>query len=676
MKRTRSPSPEGRLASPILAMDGYDEINRFMCSKIEEQDAAMVTVTEKLQQLCKARNGLLHDGPQNLSKLVFAGPSGCGKTETVRCLRYLLGMEGGYENEGQFIEVEPDGELDTLVISLNQALNTYDDREEQQVLRYRRKYPRFMMMIVDDVSTRFISSINTLLSSARLTTPLHSFRLPQETMLLIVFTCNYGEAQIREMKYRVEHEACYFIQSDMYQHELTKNQVTAMGKVVPFYPLKPAALRSILMKRLEEFIANSDICQQFGEIKYDGNVKNMLIDKVIDLTLPGCGIRSGLGELFEKINGFFEKALRELNRKEKELKLRKNKQQQLQQHGDDGNVVNNLLVLSLREIDAKEMEAKLEEECDAFIREIIQSLLKDPQSMEMIQYHREKDEHINALSMHFDTHHLATSDLCGSVVYAHQQNNLFNHCSFGVSQAKYKRLKEENKGLRRAIDRVGTLLYQHGTANVGGANKHSAPIFKEIRDILTESTRDIVMYNDLDDSDDDLGDADDEYDENDVYRPSIIRNRVEEVLIEEKEGNHSGEMKQLTYQEQQKIISDTTTTSTSEEEEEEEETKADRWIRLYGNLDSDELSDVSLPTSIDESSGEERKKRKETLKRKNNALKEKLLRQERPQFKICKGDCGLLKSVRSFNPTLKSNRGGPKLSLRGECNYCRKPKKK
>lgn len=642
---------EGCLASPILSMDGYDEIYRFLCSKIEEQSTAMVTVTEKLQQLCKSRGGA-HDGPQNLCKLVFAGPSGCGKTETVKWLLYLLGMDTGYEHEGQFIRVEPDSESGALAHSLNEALNIYakdENRGGAPLTNNRRRYPRFMMMIIDDVSTRFIASITSLLNSGRYTTPTQSFRLPSETMLLVVFTCNYGEAQIREMKYRVEHEATYFIQSDMYQNELSKNQVALMGKVIPFYPLKPATLRSILMKRLEEFIASSDICQQFGEVKYDGDVKNMLIDKVIDLTAPGCGIRSGLGELFEKIDGFFEKALRELNRKERELKLRDKKKRDDEVVSSE--TANNLLVLSLREIDSKEMEAKLEKECDEFIREIIQGLLKDPQSLEMIQYHREKHENINALSMHFDMHHLVTSDLCGSVVYAHQQNNLFNHCQFGVSHAKYTRLKEQNKGLKRAIERVGTLLYQHGSKG-----KRSPPVFKEIKEILTESTKDMV----LDDED-----TQSEYDEPEY---GAYHGRVEEIEM----ADQSGGVRQIV---RQSSIS-TSTSEEEEEEEEERESKTDKIIRLYGGLNPDELSDISLPSEIDESSGEEREREAANTKQRNKALKEKLLRRVRHEVQVCQGPCGQLKSVLSFNPQLRNYSRGPEITFRDDCNRCRCRKRK
>ncbi len=94
-KRQRSPSPEKNrgLPSPILGLSGYDEIHNFLCSKIKEQNNAVVAVTEKLQQLSKSKPS--HEGPANIYKLLFAGPSGCGKTETVRWIKYLLGMDAG-----------------------------------------------------------------------------------------------------------------------------------------------------------------------------------------------------------------------------------------------------------------------------------------------------------------------------------------------------------------------------------------------------------------------------------------------------------------------------------------------------------------------------------------------------------------------------------------------------
>lgn len=651
-KRNRSPSPEKmreRLASPLLTMNGgYDEILEFLCHKIKEQRGGMITVTEKLEQMRKWKGHAQpqqQDGPPNLWKLVFAGPTGCGKTECVRWLKYLLGMDKGYEHEGQFIEVERDDDLETLISMFNECLNLYNDDYHRghghHHLLQERQYPRFILLTMDNLTPTFLASIKSLLSSGHHAS---SFRLPTETMLLIVFTCNYGESQIRGMRHRAEHEAIHFIQRDMNQHELSEAQVRLMGRVVPFYPLKAATLREILMERLEHFIRDSEICRQFGEIKYDGDVKNKLIDKVIDLAGPGWGIRCGLGELFDKINGFFEKALRELTRREKEF-------QQLSRNDvatTDG------LVISLREIDTKEMEAKLEKECDQFIRDIIHNLLKDPQSLEMIEYHREKNEHINALSMRFDQHHLATSDLCGSVIYAHQQNTLYNHCQFGVPHRKYERLKEENRGLRRAIEKVGSLIHENKSKR-----QSSPPLFKEIRHVITESTKYIPFNSDTDDENDDSSNSD----------IATLNGRVEEVIDNDEKIQRSLSLHHMS--------TDSSSTSTSSSSEEEVEGKVDRIIRLYGGIDAAQLEEMSLPSEIDESSGEDRARAIKQIKEKKKKLKEKLFnkKKQKVQKSKCK-TCGEYKDLECFNPQLKERKKGASyLSFRKECGSCRSTKK-
>ena len=106
----------------------------------------------------------------------------------------------------------------------------------------------------------------------------------------------------------------------------------------------------------------------------------------------------------------------------------------------------------------------------------------------------------------------------------------------------------------------------------------------------------------------------------------------------------------------------------------ERESNTDKIIRLYGNLNPDELSDISLPSEIDESSGDEREKIKERAKKRDKVLKEKLLKQMRHQLITCQGPCRQSRTIRSFNPQLRKYGTGPTITWRKWCNSCRKRK--
>lgn len=684
-KRLRSPSSSSntrheRLISPIHAFHDVDELYAFLRSKIKEQDPAMFTIAEKLLQMRDKRD-YAHNSQLNVFRLLFSGPSGCGKTETVRWMRYLLGMDPGYEHERQYIDVGKEDKTEghhqvvrpepsALALSLNKAVCAYhsdasDDTTEEEEendngyghdermvttydqkrhknststtsssnnnskKRVRLRPPRFLMIAVDEADTlpkTFTSQMNQLLANGWTMTNQDreaSFQLPDETTLVIVFTCNYGEGELRKLKFKAHQTAINHIRLDMLQKaEMSETAIDRMGDIVPFYPLQTETLRDILMERLEQFMKDTSICKQFGEITYNGDVKKLLIDKVINLTEAGRGIRQGLGRLLEKIGDFFKKALDELHRKGLEN-------------------AKNALIMTLREIDLKHFDEQMEKECEQFVQEIMRCLLNDPRSIGTIQEYRAKQENLNALSMFVGERHLISSEL-GAVIYTHQQNQLFNRCQFGASPVQVARLKEENHELKETIGKVDTLVGQTTDASL---------FYEKVKDIVTESKKNLRRY-----SEEGSGGP----------RRLALDNRVEEIISDMSDSDSSSISSS--------ISSTTTTSSTSSEEEEDlekqREAKFQNLLHRYAHLDPHDLEEVDLSSEIDEDSEDDKLRIVQQKKQRKKKQLERLIKKH-PFVKCI--ECKENKHVRCFNPTLYvAIKTGMRILHRKQCNACRK----
>ncbi len=342
----------------------------------------------------------------------------------------------------------------------------------------------------------------------------------------------------------------------------------------------------------------------------------------------------------------------------------------------------------------------------------------------MIQYHRERNEHINALSMHFDNHHLASSDLCGTVVYVEQQNNVYNHCRFGKSPVKYQRMKQQNRELKQAFNRVTSLI---------GTDKSTPHTNAEIEAII--SNVNTMHHNTSSDSYDEQDHDNDEEEYN--YAHSFVRNtdnqrhsytpasrritgRVSELSNHSGEGNchtmaitpHSSVHNTITAhpytQNQQQLLrhntnmrnnnncvnvsnSSSTTSSiisSTSSTSSEEETGKEILIRRFANFDPDdssELSNISLgdiPSLADDSSTEENrirdqrrlvreKKRRDKQRRRRRKEITKLLKPIKYSLKTCI-KCNGEFPPDAFNPQLKkSPKLGSYVVLRKKCNGCR-----
>lgn len=439
------------LPAPVRGKD-YKEIEDILKSRVKEQDSAMRTISDNLYAVLTTKQSFAGVGKPRLYKMLFAGTSGCGKTETAHTIRYMLGMEAGYEYQDQYVFIDGStinndtqmnaqlgaspglvgyGDKNTLAHRLNRALKLSGGGEDDT------RRPEYIMLFIDEIDkahTDFLVVLNGLLDAGIFEAACgERFTLPLETIMLVIFTTNYGEMGIASMKYRYAPQGELFVKQAMMENKLRENTIERMGRIVIFYPLGGAVLKKILMARLEHYISESEISKQFGEnrIEYQDDVKDFLIDKVVAATDSGKGVRSGLRGLFENVHVFFQKALCELNKMVSK--------EELANLGPDEKIV-----ISRREIDHKHFvnfEESLERECELFMRHIVKSLLEDPHCRDLIPAYTEKKEPIDAMSVHFAGRHIVSSCF-GSGVVMIQQNNLYQNCTFAAVPEDYSHLKQ------------------------------------------------------------------------------------------------------------------------------------------------------------------------------------------------------------------------------------------
>lgn len=643
-KRSRSPSPLSSdsdtkkfLVPPIDELPYMGHIEKFLQSKIREQNIAVRTLALKLVNI---RNRTSYTGhvPPNLHKLLFTGTSGCGKTETARWVKHLFGMDYGYEYERQYIEVTKDRKEDEVIETVRPDANALIDRLNM-ALKYcgeddeKRRcgvYPRFIMLLIDEIDSMddaFVCNISSLLRSGCQTNSetKRSFQLPRETTLIIVFTANYGEEGIRLIpKPYIDNTAKLCVCEDMIQRGMSENTIRQMGDIVPFYPLNTETLKVILMGRLEQFIEESPLCAQFGEITYDGNVKNLLIDKVINLTEQGRGIRQGLGKLLENIGEFFETALYELH--------------------DKGHVVENVkntLVVTLREIDLKNFDEQMEREWEPFLNDIMRSIMANPCLHGTISEYRTKEESVDTISMFMgsrnDSPHLTSTVLDMATGFATQQNSLFNSC-FGTSPIQVVRLKEKNQELENTLDKVESLVNK---------NKNDPFFHQKVKDVVTKSKKTLSRYEDS--------------------TTKLLKWSTTPSPCSDESGESSPVITRCSVS-----SSSSSSSSSSFEEEKAMPTVIERVLAKYATTTRQELDELTLSSEVDQDSEEDRRLEQERNQRNDKRLFMKLMKKHAQKMRVC-GECGLPKNAYSYNPRLcKSRIGKPAIiSFRTLCNICR-----
>jgi hypothetical protein len=545
------------LPTPLEKMS-YDEIETFLRSKIKEQDAAIRTITDQLFIIRNTKKSLYGENKPLLYKMTFSGTSGCGKTETVLWIKHLLGMDTGYIYEHQYIEIDGSlmiddtqinaltgaapglighGDANSLGHRLNMALRMESEEEEETAIRSRKNNnnnkksnnnndkrleqlrvlrrkekgsPRYILLFLDEVdkaSPLLMASINGLIDTGHYAT-LHGppFKLPRETALIVIFTANYAAEEIRALPYRNTHQAVGLVETSMKNGFLKDNNIERMGQIVIFYSLDKEAMKRLLMSRLDQYIAESDMARQYGESRVQsvGDVKDFLIERVLAMSDSGRGVRNGMRKLFENINVLFQRALAE---------LRRIVEQEKQEIGP-----NDKIILSRKEFDAEEVDIDPEQACKHIVNDIIMSLLKDPHCRDMLPYHRETGQKIDAMSMHFGERHLVTTPFACVTVNIHH-NTIFNGCKLGVDIKKHNRLREKFRAQQGTLDEIETVV------EAAEEKRAKDPFYNRVKQIMAKhKTDDEDDYDDDDDEDDDEEDDDEE-------QAMLLANKVKSRLL-------------------------------------------------------------------------------------------------------------------------------------------------
>lgn len=337
-KKTCQPTPEQtkqtcKLA-PARTIHGFLEIEAHFRTRIRDQDTAIQHIAASLSRALANSNDEKRDTSEtSIYTMTLCGPTGCGKTETALALKNFLGMDNGYEYGGQFIELDGStyGES-TQINSVTgggaglvgyQDGNSLSERLLKAVDDYRTSDdaapPPYLMLFIDEIDKAdpgFLRNLNGLLGAGKYVSPSgKSFYLPQGTLLFVVLTANYGASAIAAMTGRNDDLAQQYIREDMRSRDMQDCTIGRLGQLLPYYPIKREILYALMVEKLETFIACSPMAKRYGakNILYKEEVKEGLVNSVLDKMDHYCGIRGGLEHLFKKLNLLFEISYAKLN---------------------------------------------------------------------------------------------------------------------------------------------------------------------------------------------------------------------------------------------------------------------------------------------------------------------------------------------------------------------------
>lgn len=530
--------------APIKQLTDYKAIYEFLRSKIKDQDAPIQSIAMVLDDVIVRDYSIYGPDKPLIFKFTIAGTSGSGKTETVHWITHIMGMAQGYEYQNQFISIDASVMADDQQVSavtgaapglvghdeekslahrLNRALRLYVGPRLRAILakkttnpvQYKRELlayksepletPPYLFVFIDEIdkaSPMFMRAINGFLDTANYCTPDGSedFVLPRGVKLLIIFTCNYGDTMIARMGgRRNKDEAEQYALDAMREHGLGDNNIERLGTIYIFFPLERDSLKAILAERLDECIRNTPIAKQYGEdrIVYSDEVKNELLDKILDMTDTGRGVRNGLRVLFDNVNTLFKTALHALN------KMLRNKTLPASA------LIEEKIVITADEIDMALFRQSLEDECQAFVKDvlykdIVLALLDDPQCLTTLREHghdpykvymstnnnsnsnnnnqlqKREGPRIDTMSMFIGNRHVASCSFgVTNVTLHHNTTNIYIN-----SSSEAKRLREENQGLRQTLSHIVDLIDDEENGDPHEFYKKVKRVTSERRDLL------------------------------------------------------------------------------------------------------------------------------------------------------------------------------------------------
>lgn len=396
-----------------------------------------------------------------LHTIILAGPIGTGKSATVKCLRHLLGMDDGYENETLFIEIDVTSCTDnntiqkdsvSLIDRLNRAIGSHADKE-----------PPYVMIFIDDyhhTSQAFRLLLTKLMEKGQYkASESKHFSLPKHTALLVVCTSHYGSEEIIKMDEQCDDNAKRFISRAM-QHDGTTIQNHNL--LLPYYPLGDETLRQLLGQKLDNYINSSRIQKRAGVevLKSTPEMKHTLIEHVLTRVDRRCGMQDGERMLKDKLNVFFETGFAVIDKMREGL-------------GADTVAP---VFLDSYTFDTRLFGEILDKELERVTGDLIRTIRENPQNK---QYLAKCDPHLNgrveALSMRY-----GKEPVCGVIMNV-TYINVNNY--YDIDETT-KVLKDKNKKLKACIMAINAVVDRKDS-------RHTIDdIIKNHHELLNESSDD------------------------------------------------------------------------------------------------------------------------------------------------------------------------------------------
>lgn len=331
--------PELKAPAPIFA-DEYlnddkaidlQKVKSFFHSRVMCQEEAIAQVSMTLLQ---AVDGATLDtgGPMAKGRvkiLSLCGVSGTGKTETVQQVKYLLGMEKGFENEQYCIELiggEYAGEHDRDGLRGATAGSIgYEDRssfadkllqiqrlEERPIDKTltQRGFCRCILVFIDEVHMAhktFFRTLSSLLSDGNLTNSHEEkFDILQTNMrMLFLLASNFGGEAITEYcKAETsgirEWATCQsFALSAIRAAGYRAENINRFGTILIYYSLTNSQMQRIIVTKLNKLLEGNGITRKFPRIsmRLDESSKSCLVSIYSGLSVSGLGVRKAFVSL-------------------------------------------------------------------------------------------------------------------------------------------------------------------------------------------------------------------------------------------------------------------------------------------------------------------------------------------------------------------------------------------
>lgn len=480
--------------APVKRIANSDDMYTFFIQEIRDQATGIARLCSYIATALKTRQSAWGETKRIICKFVLAGTSGCGKTETVLRMKQLLGMLEGYEYEHQCVDIDGstmnDESQTNCLTGAGAGLVGYNDgsslahRLIETVEQYRRRkmplsrghqkkspqaraqekqirdklVPPYIMLFIDEldkVSNAFMLNINGLLETGHYATPSGiNFVLPAETVLFVVCTCNYGAEGISLMQDRQPDTALSCIVEDMKADGLQPYTIMRLGQIIPFYPLASDILRALLVDKLVLYIKKSVIANKYGQgmIVYDDEVKNILIDHVMERVHQENGVRGGIKELFDKLNLLFDTALNVLDKMMLSTEMEIEQQQETGSQGSRG-LLSEPIRITAHTIDTH----KFGETVDQELKDVIRSIKSNPTNADLIRSWKSRSGDdggkITTVGMTYEGAQLcqvAVNYTCNTYTSIHLHSE-------EESAVIIEKLREDKKELRKCIQEISAV---------------------------------------------------------------------------------------------------------------------------------------------------------------------------------------------------------------------------